>query len=112
MIKSDNRDSSKNLETLESTEKETSIEDDPAEIKVEKIKSVQRKGKNKDLSKFKDKSNKPFEEPKEAPDMATPNEGREEPEEKTDEIFEVGSTIDLNFDQPKDDNDQLGLFSE
>ena len=32
--------------------------------------------------------------------------------EHSNEIFEVGSTIDLNFEKPEDDNDQLNLFSK
>jgi len=111
IVNSDKSASTEKQETMERTEKEPQKEEDPAEIKVEKIKSIQKKGKNKDLPKIKEESSESLEEQKENPDNANPTESVEN-KEKTEEIFEVGSTIDLNFDQPKDENDQLGLFGE
>jgi topoisomerase-4 subunit A len=90
-----------------SENKESVIVDTEADQKVKKIKSV-RKVKS----------------PQPPPDRDDPSiskrdkntDGDEPTVSETpgteDEIFEVGSTIDLNFDQPRKKDDQLDLFGE
>jgi len=103
------------VQELSNTKKEKSeiIPDErDAEVdkKVEKIKSVQKRR----------KENKPGQTTKSDNQTITKDVGNSEYDEpavsekpnQEDEIFEVGSTIDLNFDQPKNKDDQLDLFGE
>lgn len=84
-------------------------EEDSVEKKVQKIKLVQRKRNKGDIAKPKDeKDQHPSEDHLKDPRIQ--ENGTEDVE--SNEIFEVGSTIDLNFEKPEDDNDQLNLFSK
>jgi len=94
----------------EKTEVKPDEKDAEADKKVEKIKSVQKRRKENNplqatktdnQTKSKDVGNSEYDEPPASEKPAT-----------EDEIFEVGSTIDLNFDQPQKKEDQLGLFGD
>ena len=77
--------------------------------KVEKIKSVQKRRKVKNQTT-----------PHEGNDPSATKEDKntdtepssDQKKDSEDEIFEVGSTIDLNFDQPRKNDDQLDLFGD
>jgi topoisomerase-4 subunit A len=84
--------------------------DAEADKKVEKIKSVQKRRKENNphqttktdnQTKSKGVENSEFDKPPSSEKPVT-----------EDEIFEVGSTIDLNFDQPQKSDDQLDLFGD
>ena len=93
-----------------SVNKESDSVDTEADQKVEKIKLVQKKRKVKDLTQDPEKDKQSSSGSQEDNDAADPSVDQKPAPE--DEIFEVGSTIDLNFDQPRNKDDQLDLFGE
>jgi len=84
------------------------IED--ANQKVEKIKSVQKKRKNKPDEKAARQDPKAGSSGDQPSDIK-PKDNKEGTDDE-DEIFEVGSTIDLNFNKPQNKDDQLDLFGK
>ena len=99
----------------------TSSDQDTAEDKVERIKSVQKKGNRKDSDENRSTTEittHNYQAAKEAQKGEQKEENNSAPSENKpenvppDEFFEVGSTIDLKFDQPQKKDDQLDLFGE
>ncbi len=94
----------------EKKEAKSDEKDAEADKKVEKIKSVQKRRKENNpqqttktdnRTKSKDAGISEYDKPPSSEKPVT-----------EDEIFEVGSTIDLNFDQPQKSDDQLDLFGD
>jgi topoisomerase-4 subunit A len=83
---------------------------DSVQKKVEKIKSIQKKRNTRNVVESKDEKNQiPSKSYSEDPQI---RKDKKDETVQSDEIIEVGSTIDLNFEKPEDDIDQLNLFEE
>jgi topoisomerase-4 subunit A len=110
-VKSDNNEQNPKVieDARELENKESGSGNAEVDQKVEKIKSVQKRRKVKNQTT-----------PHEGNDPSATKEDKntdtepssDQKKDSEDEIFEVGSTIDLNFDQPRKNDDQLDLFGD
>jgi topoisomerase-4 subunit A len=89
------------------------LDEETAETKVEKIKSVQKKGNRKDLAAEKATHSLSSSDDKESRGQGiSQHKDQKDGPSSINKVYEVGSTIDLNFDQSQEKDDQLNLFGE